>query len=432
MEPLLFLVHRIPFPPNKGDKIRSFHLLRYLAERYRVHLGTFVDDDADAAYAPELSALTAGHHIARLSPLWGRVRGLAGLASGQSLSVPYYRDAGLRRWVRQTVREQGIRKAVIFSSAMAQYVADLPGVQVVADFCDVDSAKWSEFARKRRWPASWLFRVEAERLLAFERSIAQRVAATTFVTGAETDLFARLAPESAPRLWTIENGVDTRVFAPDDTLESPFPGGVAPIVFTGAMDYWPNVDAVQWFAAEVLPQVHAQRPDARFYIVGMNPAPKVTALASDPRVTVTGKVPDVRPYLQHAHAVVAPLRVARGVQNKVLEAMAMARPVIATETCSAPLSARARAALVAAETPVDFARAVTAALALPTPGAANPRARQAVVDDYSWTANLSLLGELLEGRIVERASDAGTNGSGAAIVDRPVLTTWHGAQGRSA
>lgn len=395
MEPILFLVHRIPFPPNKGDKIRAYHLLRYLAGRYRVHLGTFVDQPDDRVYVADVESLTAGCHVASLNRALAKLRSLSGLVTGKALSLPYYRDSALRRWVESTVRKQGIRKAVVFSSVMAQYTQGIADLRVVADFCDVDSAKWAEYSDRRRWPWSWIYRREGRRLLAFERAVASEAAACVLVTAPEVELFTRLAPECASKLHVIGNGVDTTFFRPDPLLESPFLPDEAAVVFTGAMDYWPNVDAVTWFARDVLPVVAARRPDVRFYIVGMNPTPAVAALASDRRVVVTGKVADVRPYLQHARVVVAPLRLARGVQNKVLEALAMARPVVATASCVAPLTEAAQSAVLTAEDSSAFARSVIEKLS-DTERSLGDRARLAVLASYSWEANLSRFGHLLD------------------------------------
>ena len=188
----------------------------------------------------------------------------------------------------------------------------------------MDSAKWSQYANSRSWPLSAIFKREGARLLAFERAVANGTEASVFVTPAEAQLFRTLAPECSTRVHHAQNGVDTDYFSPAHELPNPFATDEDAIVFTGAMDYWPNVDAVTWFARDVLPTIATQRPRARFYIVGIAPTPAVQALAQDPRVVVTGRVPDVRPYLKHARVVVAPLRVARGIQNKVLEAMAMA------------------------------------------------------------------------------------------------------------
>lgn len=396
MEPILYLVHRIPFPPNKGDKIRSHYLLRFLRSRYRVFLGTFVDQPDDWYHVDTVRAMTAGSHFAPLKPLIGRLRAASGLLTGTALTLPYYRDAGMARWVDATIRTEGIRKAVAFSSPMAQYLVDVDDVRLVADFCDVDSAKWAQYADHAHWPASWIYRREGHRLLAFERAAAARATATTFVSAPEKELFERLAPECAPRLYAVGNGVDTAFFAADDALRSPFASGDVPIVFTGAMDYWPNIDAVTWFARHVLPRVAARCPTARFYVVGMNPAAAVRALTADRRVVVTGTVPDIRAYLQHACVVVVPLRIARGVQNKILEAMAMAKPVVTTPDCVVPLSVGARKCVLVADDVGAFVDRVLEVVSGQAAGLGE-RARQAICADYAWDASLKRFGELLDG-----------------------------------
>ncbi|MGZ9032305.1 MAG: TIGR03087 family PEP-CTERM/XrtA system glycosyltransferase, partial [Burkholderiaceae bacterium] len=196
MEPLLFLSHRIPFPPNKGDKIRSYHLLRHLAQRYAVHLGTFVDDPADRVHVPALESLCASVYAVDIAPAFAKVRSLTGLLSGEALTVPYYRAPALQRWVDATVRSQRIEQCVVFSSAMAQFVDDQPGLRCVVDFCDVDSAKWKQYSASQAWPSSAIYRREAVRLLAFERVVARRSAASIFATPAEAAMFVNLAPES--------------------------------------------------------------------------------------------------------------------------------------------------------------------------------------------------------------------------------------------
>ncbi|MCS6944244.1 MAG: TIGR03087 family PEP-CTERM/XrtA system glycosyltransferase [Sutterellaceae bacterium] len=396
MAPLLYLTHRIPFPPNKGDKIRSYNLLRFLARHYRVFLGTFIDRPEDHQHVAVLRADVADAFFAALAPARARVRSGLGLLRGEPFTLPYYRDPALARWVRHIVQEQRIRKALVFSSAMAPYVLQVADLPFVADFCDVDSAKWAQYAQAKPWPASWLYRREARRLLAFERRAAARAAAVTFVTEAERALFARLAPECAARLHTVGNGVDADFFSPVAWRRSPFSPREAAIVFTGAMDYWPNVDAVSWFARDILPRLVARYPAVRFYVVGMNPSPAVMALARDPRVVVTGAVPDVRTYLQHAQVVVAPLRIARGVQNKVLEAMAMARPVVTTAACAAALHPQVQQALLVADDAPTFADRVSQILGGAGAGMGE-RARQAVRACYSWEGQLQQFAVLLDG-----------------------------------
>jgi len=388
MEPLLFLVHRIPFPPNKGDKIRSYHLLRHLARRHEVHVGTFVDAADDMAHVPELARFAASHHVEPLDARTARLRSVRAFLTGEALTLPYYRSAALQRWVQRTVSEHGIRKAVVFSGAMAQYVRGLD-LHVVLDFVDVDSAKWSQYADHHRWPSSFVYRREGERLLSFERNAAAGSASSVFVTRAEADLFEQLAPECKGRVRVIEMGVDTQYFCPDVQRRSPFAAGESAVVFTGAMDYWPNIDAAVWFAREVMPKVRSVRPDARFYAVGMRPAAAVSRLAEETGAVVTGKVDDVRPYLQHAAVVVAPLRVARGIQSKVLEAMAMARPVVTTPAAGRSIRGLSGREFETASDAGEFAQKVVALSGGAVAQAMGQRARQQVISEYNWERNLA-------------------------------------------
>ena len=389
MANILYLAHRLPYPPNKGDKVRSYHLLKHLAVRHKVFLGTFIDDPDDEQYVETVRGLCAGLYAARLNPRRAKIRSLRGLLTGEALTLPYYRDAGLQAWVDGLRRDRAVDAAVIFSSAMAQYVGSAPDVPLLIDFVDVDSAKWTQYAPAHRWPMSWLYRREGRRLLDFERSVATQAVRGFFVTENETEMFRRLAPESASRVEAMCNGVDADYFAPCGQFESPYGRDEIPIVFTGAMDYWPNIDAVTWFATEVLPVLREKRPHARFWIVGRSPGPQVQVLAGE-GVGVTGTVPDVRPYLQHAAVVVAPLRVARGIQNKILEAMAMARPVVASKSCAGAIDADVGHDFLDAESAEDFAQSIAALLDdLERGRVMGASARQRVLDRYSWDAHMS-------------------------------------------
>jgi sugar transferase (PEP-CTERM/EpsH1 system associated) len=391
---LLLLVHRIPYPPNKGDKIRSYHLLKHLAKHYRVHLATFVDDPDDWQHVPHVEALCASSHFAGLNPLLSRVRSATALATGKSLSLAYYRDAGMQQWVARTMRQRGIARIMMFSSVMAQYAEAFPAARRVIDFCDVDSDKWRQYAEKKKWPMSWVYRHEAKSLLDYERRVADICDASLFVSEPEAELFRGLAPEHRAKIGFFNNGVDTDYFSPAHALDNPFAAGEQALVFTGAMDYWPNIDAVKWFAAEVLPRVRASVPQARFYIVGSRPAPEVQALAGD-AIVVTGTVPDVRPYLAHCSAAVAPLRISRGIQNKVLEAMAMARPVVASPQAFEGIDAVAGRELVVADAPDAYADSVIELLRSPDP-AMGRAARASVERRYSWPAHLSQIEKRFE------------------------------------
>ena len=406
MDDLLLLVHRMPYPPNKGDKIRSYQLLRYLAGRYRVHLATFVDAADDWQYVPTVAALCGSSHFAPLHPLAARVRSLAGLARNRALSLDYYRDRKLAAWVDQTVARFRPQRVVVFSSPMAQYGL-LPGARVVIDYCDVDSDKWRQYAARKSWPVSLLYRYEAERLLRYERASALQAGAALFVSAPEAELFRSLAPESAARTDFLSNGVDTGYFAPRQGGVSPYGADEIPLVFCGAMDYWPNVDAVRWFADAILPALRAQLPALRFYIVGARPAPEVRQLAGRDGICVTGTLPDIRPHVVHAALSVAPLRVARGIQNKVLEAMSMAKAVVLTPAALEGIDAEpGRHLLLAGDAPAFIA--ATLDLLAPARRAARDAmgaaARELVEAAYGWDARLAPLERLLEMPATARAA----------------------------
>ncbi|WP_207479345.1 TIGR03087 family PEP-CTERM/XrtA system glycosyltransferase [Arenibaculum pallidiluteum] len=391
MADILFLTHRIPFPPNKGEKIRPYQILQHLRSEHRIHLGCLIDDPHDYEHEPVMRVMTESAHFARVDRRWGKLRYLDGLRRGAPLSFAFFRDAGLMAWVDRVLRETRPEIAYVFSSAMAQYVIDHPlrPRRIVMDFADVDGAKWAEYATRAGAPMRWVYRREARLVLAEDRRIARAADASLFVSEPEAELFRTLAPESAERTWAVGNGVDAEYFSPRP-LPSPYPDGAPTFVFTGHMGYWPNVDAVCWFADAVLPGLRRRVPGARFAIVGADPAPAVRSLAADPGILVTGRVPDVRPYMAHAAAAVAPLRIARGIQNKVLEAMSMALPVIASPQAWTGIDAEPGRELLLAESADDFVEAAAAAAAGVHDGM-GAAARRCVVARYSWPARLAAL-----------------------------------------
>lgn len=330
MDHLLYLAHRIPYPPNKGDKIRSFNILRGLSRHFHIHLGAFVDDPEDTRYASELEPLCKSLHLENINPVIGKIKCLQGLINGMPLSVQYYHCPAMQNWVDQVLDEYDIDRIVVFSSAMARFLNWDHKSRKIVDFVDVDSCKWKQYSEAKSWPANWIYKREAEQLLEFDRNISANADCSVFVSHNEADLFRELSPETSDSVIDISNGVNVDYFDPGTELDSPYPEQEKALVFTGAMDYWANVDAVTWFVEEVFPEIRKQHPDTWFYIVGSNPGRNVKALESYPGIKVTGKVPDVRPYIKYAWCSITCLRVARGIQNKILEAMAMGRPVITT------------------------------------------------------------------------------------------------------
>lgn len=395
MANVLMLVHRMPLPLFKGDKVRSYHLLRHLQERHRVFLGTFIDDPNDEQYLPELSRLCPDLHVSRLRPGLAKLRSLSSLFRGEPLTLGYYRDASLRRWVAATVSRQHIDAVLVFTSAMAQYMPE--GITTLVDFVDVDSAKWAKYASEHRWPMSWVYAREGWRLATFERKVAQRARHSFFVTAHEVDLFKSIAPECHASVGVLRNGVDAVFFAPDTGRSSPYGSNERTLVFTGSMDYLPNIDGVRWFVSAVLPSLLKAWPTLRLYIVGRNPAPQVLALADD-HVVVTGTVQDVRPYLQYADVVVAPLRLAGGIQNKILEAMAMGKAVVTVPSCAHAVGASQEQGLVRAADAKAFSEAVGRLLSL-SPGEARrlgSAAREFVLEHCQWDLQLSPIDRFVE------------------------------------
>ena len=388
--PLLFLTQRIPYPPTKGEKIRAFHLLRYLAERFELHVGCLVDNPDDWQYVDKVRDVARTAHFARL-PRLRRYTCLRGLMTGDPLSFRYFWDTGLARWVDATLRDVQPLVTFVCSTNMSPYALDSSSRSptLIVDYVDVDSEKWRAYAERKRQPMRWIYRREAEKVFREEKRIAVAADVAAFVTDAEAALFANLVPSAAAKTSGISNGVDSEYFSPDASFEPLRDIGVPTYVFTGTMDYWPNVDAVTWFAKDILPRIRLACRDARFLIVGAQPSGEVQSLATCPGVVVTGRVDDVRPYLAAATAAVAPLRVARGIQNKVLEAMAMAKPVIATpEAIEGIELVPGTEAIV-----VSGAASIAAAAIEAARGEISPdigmRARHRVVSQYNWRARLA-------------------------------------------
>lgn len=392
---ILFLAHRIPYPPDRGDKIRSWHLLRHLSERARVHLACFADDEADAAHLPALRQALGG----RLGEVHVEVRkagkaaaGARALIDGRPVSLALFDSFRLRAFVDRLLAGGAVDTVFGFSGQMAQFVPAGLRQRFVMDLGDVDSAKFAQYAETGAGPMRWIYRREAERLFEFERSTAARADVTTFVSEAEAALFR--ARTGLPNIRAVSNGIDLAYFDPGAgfaRLEAAEKGNRPILLFTGQMDYAPNVDAVSFFAEQVLPLV----PGARFVIAGRNPTPAVRKLAGD-AVIVTGAVADIRSWIAAADLVVAPLRIARGIQNKVLEAMAMAKAVVATPAAFEGIEAEAGTELIVAEGADAMAHAVRMLLLAPDLAAGiGLAARRHVVETYSWDQRLAPLDQLV-------------------------------------
>ncbi|MEO8723841.1 MAG: TIGR03087 family PEP-CTERM/XrtA system glycosyltransferase [Sphingobium sp.] len=395
---ILFLCHRIPFPPDRGDKIRSYNLLKALARLGPVHVGTFADDDRDMGFAGNLADVAASQCVV---PRRSRVRGaITGLLKHQPMLVALYENARLRQWVQQTLADRPISAVVAYSVQMAQFVPPLGrDVRFIMDFVDFDSAKYEAYGAKQRGPMGWVNRREGIKLFAYEQAVAARADENLFVSHAEADLFCRSAHIPACRARGVDNGVNLAYFHPDAdfaplSADERWQGPL--IVFTGQMDYRPNIEAVESFARASLPSIRVVHPDARFAIVGRNPSGRVRALANLPGVVVTGGVPDVRGWVAAADVVVAPLRTARGVQNKVLEAMAMGRPVVVSPQAAEGIDAQdGEHFSVAADSGSEIATVLGLLDDKARAAAMGHAARRQMETRYDWAATLAPIAHML-------------------------------------
>jgi sugar transferase (PEP-CTERM/EpsH1 system associated) len=394
MGDILFLAHRVPYPPDRGDKIRGFNVLKFLSERKRVHLIAFADDTRDMKRKNGLSKFTGNRSI-----IWrSKPRAVAALEaffSRKPISLTAFENKPLREAVDNILARHSIDTIYVFSSQMAQYLPARPRQRVIMDFCDMDSAKFASYAKTSTGPLAWFMKREAKMLFSHERAVAQRADASLFVSEAEAELFR--SKTGAERVHVVENGIDTLFFDPTAQFKRIDTTG-ALIVFTGQMDYRPNIEAVTWFVETILPHVRIRHPQARFAIVGRNPTEAVKALAKQPGVIVTGEVADVRGWVAAASVVVAPLKLARGVQNKVLEAMAMARPVVASTAAAQGIDHGGT--IRVGGTVGEIAEEVIAVLDDPAVGNAMGRdARAQVQRRYSWDACLAPLDSILGIRV---------------------------------
>ena len=390
---ILFLCHRLPYPPQRGGKIRPFNMIRRLAVSHEVTVATLARTADEMAAGQELHRYCHDLHVGRISKPAGWARfALYGMSAAPA-TFGYFYSPELARTVRRLLDTRGFDAIVVHCSSMGPYVAGHAGCRKVMDFGDADSEKWLEYGRTAPFPLSQAFRLEGRKVRRYEAWLGKQFDACSVNASRERDVLA--AYVHSP-IHVIPNGVDLEYFEPS----RPSGPGYIPnrIVFTGNMSYRPNVDAVQRFVTAVLPRIRREIPDVQLCIVGMDPAPAVRRLADEDRVVVTGRVDDVRPYFDSAAVAVAPLRVARGLQNKVLEAMAMRVPVVASPAAFEGISAVAGRDLLVAAGPKAFSRAVVSLLRDPAARERYAAAGRTCVDtNHNWSRLLQRLEDLVVG-----------------------------------
>jgi len=399
---LLYICHRVPYPPNKGDKIRTFHEIRFLSRNWNIDLVSFADELKDLNYQPDLERFCRQVFLFPLNPALSKLKGMMSLVSGRSISEGYYVDTKANVRVAELLNQNHYHAVLCFSSPTAEYVFQnlsifqkrQPVPRLIMDFCDVDSAKWNQYAKTAGFPMSMIYNIESRRLLSYEKRINQQFDASVFVSENEAGLFKTLVP-SAKNVISISNGVDFDYFSnPKQKNQNASP---PTLMFAGAMDYYANIDGITWFCHQVLPKIKSHYPDIQLMVVGNNPSPDVHALSKISNVQVTGYVADIRDYYRKADVCIIPLRIARGIQNKVLEAMAMEKPVVSTTAAFSGISATPGVHLLVEDTDDAFAHSVITLLGNPELAKSLGRsARQNVMAEYDWDTCLLQLDSVLQ------------------------------------
>jgi sugar transferase (PEP-CTERM/EpsH1 system associated) len=385
---ILFIVHRVPYPPNKGEKLRAFWELRELSKTHAVDLFCFYDDPEDAKYSHELSQYYHRFCLEKTSFLGSRVRAIAALLQGRSFTTAFFHSRRMARRIESALHSGNYDRIVVFSSSMAHYARSAGNIPKILDLVDVDSDKWLQYADHSSWPWSWLWRREAKILGAYEESLVRDFSTTVVCTEAEALLLRAKAPHG--RIEVLQNFLDVDVYQPASPLPDFIRAWQPYLIFSGSMDYRPNIDAVTYFCREVFPLIRRTVPEVRLVIAGRNPDRSVLALKTDSSVAITGSVSDMRPYIWGASAAVVPMRIARGIQNKILEALAGGIPVVSSSAAATALAPTLRALVTIADSPQDMSAAVIKLLR----DGSEFSSQQLRAALKSYICNLDLLGQL--------------------------------------
>ena len=395
---ILLVCHRFPYPPTSGAKIRPFHMIRHLAAGHRVTVASLVRSDAEAADAMGVGKHCAAFHMQRVNAPVQALRALSRVPTPTPSSFGYFYSRSLHQRVRELLERRAFDLIVAHSSSVSPYVERETRIPKIMDFCDMDSQKWLEYARHKPFPWSVAYGLEGRKLEREERRIARLFDVCTVATRAEADTLERFGTGAA--IDWFPNGVDSEYFSPVAEPHEP-----DALVFVGRMDYFPNVECMQRFCVEVLPKVQAARARTALTIVGAEPTPDALKLGKLPGVTVTGTVPDVRPYLHRAALMVAPLNIARGTQNKILEGMAAGVPVVTSRLAAGGVDAVANEHFLVADTPDEQASAIVRVLSDPAERQRLARAGRArMLSHHAWDRSMQRLDGIIDRCLARHAS----------------------------
>jgi sugar transferase (PEP-CTERM/EpsH1 system associated) len=386
---ILFVCHRFPFPPKRGGKIRPFNIIQHLQQHHAVTVASIARSEEEAEEGRGLGEYCEDYIMAEIGPWVANARMVSRLATAKPSTMGYFYSSELRRAIQRKLRE--IRYDLIFvhCSSVAQYVADVQGIPKILDFGDMDSQKWLDYARFKRFPLALGYWLEGTKLERVERHLARRFDICTCTTRAEKATLDAFAAARATEYFP--NGVDSQYFTP---VEAPYDANE--ICFIGRMDYYPNQECMRFFTREVLPVIQRDNPQARLTIIGANPSAEIRSMGQLPGVTVTGSVKDVRPYVYRAAVNVAPLNIARGTQNKILESMAMGVPVVASELAARGIDAVAGEHLMTATTASDYATAVSRLMRSPDlRNQFSAAGRHRMETHHSWTKSMQRLDAII-------------------------------------